>query len=88
MKRKLSKTQIKKEIEDFFKNIKDKSPKEIKKIKNLAKSINYPLGKKRKLFCKKCFTVYSNPKTRIKNSKKIVFCKNCGYVARWKLNSV
>jgi len=87
MKPKLPKTQIKKEIEEFFKKINIKSPKDIKKIKNLAKNINYPLKEKRKLFCKKCLCVYKNPKIRIKDKKKIIFCDNCGYVVRWKINS-
>ena len=85
MKKKISKTQIKKEIENFFTDIKNKSQKDIKKIKNLAKKINYPLREKRKLFCKKCLSVYQNPKIRIKNNKKIVICENCGYIFREKL---
>ena len=36
MKEKLSKTEAKKEIEEFFKDIKNKSTEEVKKIKKLA----------------------------------------------------
>ncbi|MCF7910795.1 hypothetical protein K9L16_03920 [Candidatus Pacearchaeota archaeon] len=89
MKKTLSKTQAKKEIEDFFKNIKEKTPKEIKKIKRLAMAYNIALKEKRKLFCKKCLTPYSGKsdkgKTRIKNNKKIIKCENCSYIARWKI---
>lgn len=35
MKKAISKTEAKKQIEEFFENIKNKSPKDIKKIKNL-----------------------------------------------------
>jgi len=94
-----SKTEAKKQIQEFFKNIKNKTPrlsqvrssssesqaKEIKKIKKLAMKYNLPLKEKRKLFCKKCFTPYINPKIRIKNKKKIITCKECGYISRWKI---
>jgi len=82
---KISKTEAKKKIEGFFKDIKNKSSKEIKKIKKLAMSKKIPLKEKRKLFCKKCFSVYKNPKIRIRNKIKSVKCKNCGYISRWKI---
>jgi RNase P subunit RPR2 len=82
---KVSKIGIKKQIEDFFKNIKKKTPKEIKKIKRLAMSKNIPLKEKRKLFCKKCLSVYKKPKIRIKNRIKSVICENCDYISRWKI---
>lgn len=85
MKKATSKTEAKKQIEEFFKNIKDKSPKDIKKIKKLAMKYNLPLKEKRKLFCKKCFTPYINPKIRIKNKMKIITCQECGYVSGWKI---
>jgi RNase P subunit RPR2 len=80
-----SKTESKEQIEKFFLNIKDKSPKEIKKIRKLAMSNNIPLRKLRKKFCKKCFTPYKNPKIRINNKIKGIACENCGYISRWKL---
>ena len=46
--KKISKTQAKEIIENFFKNIKNKTPKEIKKIKKLAMRKNIPLKEKRK----------------------------------------
>ena len=85
MKKKFSKSEVKEQIEKFFKEIKNKSPKEIKKIKRLAMSYNIPLKEKRKLFCKKCLMAYKNSKIRIKNKIRIVACKNCGYVSRWRL---
>ena len=83
--KKSSKTEIKKQIEDFFLNIQKKTPKEIRKIKRLAMSKNIPLKEKRKLFCKKCYAPYKNPKIRVKNKIKSVVCSNCGYISRWKV---
>ena len=88
MDKKFSKEDARKEIENFFRGVKNKSPKEIKKIKKLAMSYNIPLKEKRKLFCKKCFSAYSGrEKVRIKNKIKSVTCENCGNVGRWKLKS-
>jgi RNase P subunit RPR2 len=86
MKKVISKEKAKKEIEEFFSNIKEKTPKEIKKIKRLAMSYNIPLKEKRKLFCKKCLTPYSgNEKIRIKKGIKSIVCGNCGYQSRWRM---
>ena len=85
MKSRISKSKVKKEIEEFFLNIKNKTPKEIKKIKKLAMKYNLPMKEKRKLFCKKCLVIYKNPRIRIKNKVKSVTCLGCGYVSRWKL---
>lgn len=85
MKTKLSKAQVKEEIENFFSDIKNKNPRQIKQIKRLAMSKNIPLREKRKLFCKKCLNPYKNPKIRVKKNRKIVECENCGYIARWNL---
>tara|TARA_Y100000034_G_scaffold49240_1_gene60893 strand:+ start:136 stop:396 length:261 start_codon:yes stop_codon:yes gene_type:complete len=85
MKKKSSKSEIKKQIQEFFLDIKDKSPNEVKKIKKLAMSHNIPLKETRKKFCKKCLVSYKNPKIRIKNKMKIIICENCGYVSRWKI---
>ena len=86
MKKKLSKTQAKNVIEEFFLNIKSKTPKEIKKIKRLAMAYNIPLKEKRKIFCKKCLFPYSGKeKIRIKDKIKSIACKNCGDVSRWKV---
>ena len=87
MKKAISKTEAKEQIEEFFENIKDKFPKDVKKIKKLAMSYKIPLKDKRKLFCKKCLHPHKNPKIRIKNKMKIITCEGCGYVSRWKINS-
>ena len=84
---KLSKTEAKEQIQEFFKYIKNKTPKEVRKIKKLAMGHNIPLGELRKKFCKKCFSPYKNPKVRIKGDKKIMVCENCGFVSRWRINS-
>lgn len=84
MKKTLSKLQAKEQIEFFFKDIKDKSPKEIKKIKRFAMAYNIPLREKRKLFCKKCFS----PRLKVKSVKKGIktfICIDCDYVARYKI---
>lgn len=85
MRNKISKSETKKQIEEFFSDIKDKTLKEVRKIKKLAKSKNIPLKEKKKTFCKKCFAPYKNPKIRIKKGMKIVMCGNCGFISRWKL---
>jgi RNase P subunit RPR2 len=80
--KKVSKTETEKQIKEFFSNIKDKTPKDIKKIKKLAMNHNIKLGELKKRFCKKCYSVYRKPKIRIKNNVKSVSCENCGYVSR------
>ncbi len=83
--KKLSKTEAQKKIDEFFADIKNKTPKEIKKIKRFAMRHNLPLGEKRKLFCKKCFHPYKEPSIRIKNDVLSITCENCGHVSRWKV---
>jgi RNase P subunit RPR2 len=83
--KKLPKIQAREEIEEFFSNIKDKTPKQVKKIKRLAMRHSIKLGDKRKLFCKKCLSPYKNSKTRTKNSIKSITCENCGHVSRWRI---
>jgi len=84
MKNKISKLGAKKQIQEFFSNIKDKSPREVRKIKRFAMSKNIPLKDLRKTFCKKCFAPYKNQKIRIKKGMKIMTCGDCGYISRWK----
>jgi len=84
--KKLSKTEAKEEIKEFFENIKEKNPDEIKKIKKLAMSQNIQLKDYRKKFCKKCYFPLEG-KTRIKNKTKSVACENCEYVNRWKIKN-
>ena len=86
MKIKLSKTESKEKIEEFFKDIKNKTPKEIKKIKRLAMNKKISLKEKRKLFCKHCLMPYSGKeKVRIKKGIKSIECFNCGKIARWRI---
>jgi len=83
---KISKTAAEEKIEKFFKNIKGKTPKEVKKIKRLAMAKKIPLKDKRKLFCKKCLKPYSGKESiRFKNKIKTIICNNCKTKSRWKL---
>ncbi len=83
--KKISKTEARKHIKEFFSDIKDKTPKEVKKIKRFAMRHNIKLGELRKKFCKKCLMLYKTPKIRIKKGVKSVTCENCGYVSKWKI---
>ena len=85
MKKSVPKSKAREEIEEFFSDIKNKSPKEVKKIKRLAMQYNVPLKEKRKLFCKKCYSPYVKPKVRIKDKIKTVVCKECNHFSRWKI---
>jgi len=80
--KKLTKSEAEQEIDNFFKNLQDKTPEDIKKIKRLSMKYNIKLGNKRKLFCKKCYFPLKNAKIRIRKNKKIVQCKNCSHIAR------
>jgi RNase P subunit RPR2 len=83
--KKISKKDTEIKIKEFFLNIENKSPVEIKKIKKLAMNKNIALKEKRKLFCKKCLTLYKNPKIRINKKMKSIWCEKCGNIKRWKL---
>ena len=83
--KKLSKSEAQKQIEEFFNDIQNKNPKEVKKIKKIAMRHNIKLGEKRKLFCKKCFFPYKDVSIRIKKDVLSMNCGNCGYTARWKV---
>ena len=85
MKKEISKLEAKEKIEEFFKEIKSKTPREIRKIKRVAMSMKISLKEKKKLFCPGCFNIYSGQeKIRIKNGIKSVRC-SCGLVVRWKI---
>jgi len=78
----MNKKEAEVKIADFFKNKHDRE--EVRKIKKLAMSYQIKLGVKRKLFCKKCFSM--NLKVLgIKNKIKRVRCKNCENVVRYRL---
>ncbi len=84
MKTKLSKQEIQEKIKEIFSN--NPSPKEIKKAKTLASSKNIKLTQYKKKFCKKCLTYFNstNHETRIKKPLKIIKCKSCGNISRYK----
>jgi len=81
----LSKTEAVKEISEFFLNINNKTPEQVKKIKILAMKHNLKLGENKKLFCKNCFSIYKNPEIRISKKTKSMKCENCKAISRWKL---
>ena len=87
MSKKIPKIQAKEKINQFFSNINSKTPKDVKKIKKIAMSHNLKLKEKKKLFCKKCLTPYTNSKIRIKKNVKTLVCGNCNYVSRWKIKT-
>lgn len=86
MKNKLSRTEAKERIEEFFEK-NDFKPEEVKKIKRFAMRYNIKLGEYRKKFCKKCYANLRDGKIRIKDKTKEVECRKCGYLNRWKIKS-
>jgi len=84
--KKASKTEAEKNIEEFFTDIRDKTTKDVKKIKKLSMSKNIKLGEKRKLFCKKCLMPHKNSSIRIKKGIISITCGNCGFVNRWRVS--
>lgn len=82
----ISKTQASEEIDNFFKHIRDKNSKDVKKIKKLAMKYNIKLGDKKKLFCKKCLSPHGNSSIILKNGFMNLDCGICGFRNRWKLD--
>lgn len=84
--KKPSKKEAEERIKEFFLNIKNKTPDEVKKMKKLSMRFGLKLGDLRKKFCKKCLYPYSGKeKIRIKNKMKSVECENCENTNRWKI---
>lgn len=85
MKTQLSKSEIQEKINEVF--LKKADKKEIEKIKKLASSKNIKLGEYKKRFCKKCLSLFNsdNCEIRIKKGFKIVKCKNCKFISKYKL---
>ena len=81
---KLTKSEAEKEIKEFFKNIKDRKSREIKKIKRLGMKHNIKLRALKKRFCKKCYSTELKVRS-IKNKIKTVECKKCKSIMRWKI---
>jgi len=86
MKSKITREQTEQEIKNIFSN--NPFPKQIKKAKTLAMSKNIKLGSLRKKFCKKCFNFFTpnNSEIRIKKPYKMVRCRNCKYISKYKLS--
>lgn len=87
MKKKLTKQEANEMVRKFFSNLQNKNPEQIKKIKRLAMHYNIKLGRLRRKFCKRCYSVFNakNAEIRIENGKERIRCLNCGYVGRWKI---
>ena len=85
MKKKLTKKEAQKKIDEFFRQTEKLDPKYVKKVKRLAMAYNIKLGVHRKMFCKKCFGDLRRSKTRIKRGYKIVECPACKEKIRWKI---
>ena len=89
--KKLSKKDIQDEVNEIFYKKSNLTQKEIKKLKKLAMSKTIKLKGLRKKFCKKCFNLFTPLKTEIRIKKqnkipvKVIKCKNCGYVSRWRI---
>ena len=81
----LSKQEIQEKIKEVFSG--SPSKQEIKKIKLLAQSKNIKLKEYRKKFCKKCLAYFNpnNSEIRIKKGYRVIRCKECGFVSRYKL---
>lgn len=85
MRTKLSREETQNKIKEIFSN--NPSPKDIRKAKTLASSKNIKLTQYRKKFCKKCLIYFNsdNHEIRIKKPLKIIRCKSCGNISRYKL---
>ena len=87
MKNKLSKQESQKKIDEFFKQDKELDSKYMKKMKKLAMRYNLKLGNYRKRFCKKCYSdlKHNYGKIRVTKTHKILECKKCGFMNKWKI---
>jgi len=85
--KKLSKKEVQEQVNKIF-SLKNPIAQQIKKAKKLASSKNIKLGNLKRKFCKKCFTFFTtnNNEIRIKKPFKIIKCKNCNHISRYKLN--
>jgi len=81
---KLNKKQAEEEIKNFFEDIKNKTPAQIRKLKRLAMHHKIRLGEKRKLFCKYCYSPRLKV-VRITGKIKTIKCESCDKLMRWKI---
>lgn len=81
----LSRLEVAEKIKEIFES--KPTSEQIKKVKKLAMSKNIKLKDSRKKFCKKCNSFFNpnNSEIRIKKGFKIIRCKNCGFIDRYKL---
>jgi len=84
MKTKLSKTEARTKIDDFFKQ-ETLDKEKLRKIRRLAMKFKIPLKEKRKRFCKKCKSQL-NGSVRITKTHKTIICKECSFRNKFKLN--
>jgi len=82
--KKSSKSEAETEILELFKDLKNRTPKEIRKIKRLAMKHNIKLRELKKKFCKKCFSQDLKIKS-VRKRIKTVECRKCGNLMRWKI---
>jgi len=79
----------KKDVLEFIQKSLDENPskEKLKNLKVLAMSKNIKIGGLKKRYCKKCYSLFTikNSEIRIKKPYKKIKCKNCGYIARYKL---
>jgi len=82
----LSKREAEEFIKESFEN-ESLSKEKLKNLKLLAMSKNIKIGGMKKRFCKNCYSLFTtkNSEIRIKLPYKKIKCKNCGYIARYKL---
>jgi RNase P subunit RPR2 len=80
----LTRKEVQEKIDDFFKNLDEKSASDIKKIKKTTMKFNIRLGDLRKRFCKKCLSLNLKVKG-IKKMIKSVECSECRNLMRWKV---
>jgi len=85
--KKTLKQETQEQINEIFSTKPFPSQKQIKKAKQLAMSKNIKLGNLKKKFCKKCFTFFTpnSSEVRIKKPMKMIRCKDCGNVSRFKM---
>ena len=92
--KKISKKEAEKVILRLFdkaKNVQEKNPelskKLVKKAKRIAMHHNIKLGKLKRKFCKKCFSLFNSKNSRIRIKKKmlVIRCLNCDNIQRYKI---
>lgn len=78
----------KERIELLFGEAKNSSDKSLQKrymkmAKKLGMRYNVRLGKRKKMFCKKCYCYFgSTVRRRLKNGKLTIECPDCGHITR------